>query len=200
MMGTENLSYAFYDQPDLVHEILDFMVEFFMRVTAKALRETEVDVLNFNEDLAYKSGPLLSPKAYTEFFLPRHKQIIAFLRQHGVKVIELDSDGNTEALIPLFLEAGVNVHWPLEAAAGMEPLKIRRKYGQSLALSGGIDKRELAKDRKAIEEEMRRKILPMLEGGGYIPSVDHTVPPDISLDNFRYYVELKQRIAEGRWP
>ncbi len=198
MMGTENLSYAFYDQPDLVHEILDFMVEFFMSVTTKALTEVEVDVFNFNEDLAYKSGPLLSPKIYTEFFLPRHKRIIAFLRQYGVKVIELDSDGNTEPLVPLFLEAGVNCHWPLEAAAGMDPLKIRRKYGNNLALSGGIDKRELAKGKKAIEEELRRKILPMLDSGGYIPTVDHTVPPDISLENFTYYLELKRRIAEGK--
>jgi uroporphyrinogen decarboxylase len=116
-----------------------------------------------------------------------------------VKVIELDSDGNTEALLPMLIEAGFNCHWPLESAANMDPVKIRKKYGTSLALMGGIDKRELAKGKKAIEEELRRKVLPMLETGGYIPTVDHTIPPDVSLENALYYFELKRAIAEGKW-
>jgi len=197
MFGTENLSYAFFDQASLIHEILDFMVEFFIKTTEKALKEVEVDAFIFNEDFAYKSGPLISPKIYREFFLPRHRKIIEFLRKHGVKVIELDSDGNTEDLIPLLIEAGINCHFPLEAAAGMDPVKIRKKYGKNLALMGGIDKRELAKDKKAIEKEVKRKILPMLKAGGYIPTVDHTVPPDVPLENFLYYLELKRKLVEG---
>lgn len=198
MLGTEGLSYAFYDQPMLIHEILDWMVEFFMQVTERALTEVEVDVCNVNEDFAFKTGPLLSPQALAEFFVPRYKRFFEFLRRHGVKVIELDSDGNTEALLPLLLECGINLHWPLESAAGMEPAKLRKKYGKALALSGGIDKRELSKDKKAVEVELRRKIMPMLETGGYIPTVDHTVPPDVPLGNFLYYLELKREIAEGR--
>jgi len=194
MLGTENLSYAFFDQPNLIHEILDFMVEFFMKTTEKALKEVEIDAFAFNEDFAYKTGPLISPKIYRKFFLPRHKKIIEFLHKYGVKVIELDSDGNTEVLIPLLIEAGINCHWPLEAAAGMDPVKIRQEYGRDLALIGGIDKRELAKDKKAIEREVRKKIWPMLETGGYIPIVDHTVPPDVPLENFLYYLELKEKL------
>lgn len=196
MMGTEGLSYAFYDQPSLVHEILDWMVEFFIGVTEKALYELEIDAFTFNEDFAFKNGPLISPKIYKEFFQPRHKAISEYLRKHGVKVIELDSDGNTEPLIPLMIEAGINCHWPLESAANMDPVKLRKEYGRDLAFMGGIDKRELAKDRKAIEEEMKRKVLPMLESGGYIPTVDHTIPPEVPLDNFLYYLELKWKIAE----
>lgn len=198
-MGTERLSYAFFDQPELIHEILDWMVEFFMEATERALKEVEVDAFTFNEDFAYKAGPLISPRIFREFFLPRYKAIIEFLRKHGVKVIELDSDGNTEVLIPLMIEAGIDCHWPLEAAAGMDPVKLRREYGRDLALMGGIDKRALAEGREAIEEEMRRKVLPLLETGGYIPTVDHTVPPDVPLENFLYYLELKRAIAEGRW-
>jgi uroporphyrinogen decarboxylase len=198
-MGTENLSYAFFDKPSLVHEMLDFFVDFFMRATKRALTEVEVDACIINEDFAYNAGPLISPKIYKEFFFPRHKAICEFLYSHGVKVIELDSDGNTEALLPMLIEAGFNCHWPLESAANMDPVKIRKKYGTSLALMGGIDKRELAKGKKAIEEELRRKVLPMLETGGYIPTVDHTIPPDVSLENALYYFELKRAIAEGKW-
>ncbi len=199
MMGTERLSYAFFDQPGLVHEILDWMVEFFMEATERALTEVEVDAFTFNEDFAYKGGPLISPKIFREFFLPRYKAIIEFLRKHGVKVIELDSDGNTEPLIPLMIEAGINCHWPLEAAAGMDPVRLRKKFGKDMAFMGGVDKRALAKGKEAIEEELRRKVLPIVEEGGYVPTVDHTVPPDVPLENFLYYLELKRKIAEGRW-
>ena len=130
MLGTEKLSLAFYDQPSLIHEILDWMVEFFMQVSERALIEVEVDVCNLNEDFAYKTGPLLSPKVLVEFFAPRYKRFFGFLRQHGVKVIEMDSDGNTEVLLPFLLDCGINYHWPLEAAAGMEPSKLRKKVRQ----------------------------------------------------------------------
>ena len=87
---------------------------------------------------------------------------------------------------------------PLEAAADMDPVKIRKEYGKDLAFSGGIDKRELAKDKKAIDEELKKKIVPLLETGGYIPTVDHTVPPEISFENFLYYLKLKKEIVEGK--
>lgn len=198
MMGTIRLSAAFHRTPALIHEILDFMVDFFIETTRKALREVEVDAFIFNEDFACKGGPLISPTIYSTFLQPRYERIIGYLRKHGVKVIELDSDGNTEALIPLFIETGIDAHWPLEAAAGMDPVNIRRKYGEKLALYGGIDKRELTKDKSSIEREVNKKISTMLElGGGYVPTVDHTLPPDIPLKNFLYYLELKRKIIEN---
>jgi len=199
MMGTERLSVAFYRMRSLIHEMLDFMVDFFIHSTEKALKEVEVDAFILNEDFAFKNGPLISPKIYREFFLPRHERIIRYLRKHGVKVIELDSDGNTEVLIPYFIEAGIDCHWPLEASANMDPVKIRKTYGEKLALYGGIDKKELARGKKAIRREVRKKIAPMMElGGGYIPTVDHTIPPDVPLENFLFYLKLKREIAEEK--
>ncbi len=197
MMGTTRLSVAFYRMPSLIHEMLDFMVDFLIKVTEEALESVEVDAFIFNEDFAYKNGPLISPDIFREFFLPRYLEIIKHLRMHGVKVVELDSDGNTEPLIPLMIEAGFDAHWPLEASADMVPVKIRKENGEKLALYGGIDKRALASDKKAVKKEVYSKILPMVElGGGYVPTVDHTIPPNIPLENFLYYLELKCEIAE----
>ena len=124
--------------------------------------------------------------------------MIDFLHRYGVDIITLDSDGEFEVLIPLFLEVGVTGIWPLEIAAGMDPVSLRKKYGKNLALSGGIDKRALAKDKKAIEQELMSKIPYLVEQGGYIPTIDHAVPPDISLKNFMYYLNLKNKLAEGK--
>jgi len=197
-MGTENLSLAFYDQPELIHEMMDFLADFIIDVTKRAVEEMDIDYFNFFEDLACKSGPLISPQIFREFMLPRYKRVIDFLNRHGIKIIWVDSDGNTEPLIPLFLEAGVTCHWPLEVASDMDALKIRKEYGRDLALCGSVDKRELAKDKKAIEKEVER-ILPLIEQGGYIPTVDHTVPPDVSYDNFMYYMEIKMKALQGEY-
>ncbi|MBM4046596.1 MAG: hypothetical protein FJ279_15905 [Planctomycetes bacterium] len=197
-MGTENLSVAFYDDPTLMHDILEFLADFFMRTVERAMAEVKFDYFNFFEDLAYKTGPLISPKIFREFMLPRYKRVIEFLRGHGCDLITVDSDGNLEALIPMLLEAGVTGIWPCEIAAGMDPVKLRKEYGQALALSGGIDKRLLARDKRTVEREVMGKLPWLIEQGGFIPTVDHTVPPDVSYQNFLYYLELKRKAAEGR--
>jgi uroporphyrinogen decarboxylase len=196
-MGTENLSVAFHDQPNLVHEMLDFIADFTIEALRRALEDVEIDYFNYFEDFAYKTGPLFSPAMFREFMLPRYQRVNEFLRRHGVEIITLDSDGNTEVLIPLLLEAGINGHGPLEVAADMDPRKLRREYGQDLALCGGIDKRALARGRTAIDGEVLSKVPDLLEEGGYIPTIDHTVPPDVSYADFLYYMELKQRCLDG---
>jgi len=196
-MGTENLSLAFHDQPALVHEMLDFIVDFSMAGFERALTGVDIDYFNYFEDFAYKTGPLFSPAAFREFFLPRYQRFNEFLRGHGVRIITLDSDGNIEVLLPLLIEAGITGIWPLEIAADMNPVRLRREYGHDLTLSGGIDKRELAKGRAAIDRELESKLPPLLADGGYIPHVDHTVQPDVSYDDFCYYMQRKRKLCEG---
>ena len=196
-MGTEATCLMFYDDPRLMHEMLDFIADFIIEAAARALQDVEVDYFNWFEDFAFKTGPLVSPPIFKEFLLPRYKRVNDHLRSHGVDIILLDSDGNCDVLIPLLLEAGINGIWPLEVAAGNDPRTLRKEYGHDLTLSGGIDKRALARDRKAIEDEVMAKIPPLMADGGYIPTIDHTVPPDVPYENFRYYLEVKMKAMEG---
>ena len=193
-MGTERACTLFYDAPVWAEEMLDFLTEYLIALAERALRDVQVDYFNYFEDFAFKTAPLIGPNIFRKFLLPRYRRINDFLRSHGVRHIWLDSDGNTEVLIPLFIEAGITCHWPLERAAEMDPLKIRKTYGHDLALAGGIDKRALARDRQAIEEELYSILPPLLEDGGYIPTLDHAVPPDVPYDNFLIYVELKRKL------
>ena len=198
LMGTEGLSYALFDQPNLVHDIMEHHADFLIEAARPVLEKTTVEYVCLNEDLSMKGGPLISPRAYKTFIFPRLKRVIDFYKSHGTRYFAIDTDGNPEALVPMFMDAGVDVLWPLERASDQDPVRLRKKFGKSLRLWAGVDKRELAKDRRAIDDHLRTMI-PLIEEGGFIPAVDHTVPPDVPLDNFLYYMERKQALLEGRF-
>jgi len=197
-MGTEKLSLAFYDQPELCDEMFEFIADFAIAVTTPILKEVDFDYFNFFEDMACKSGPLMSPASFRRFIYPHYRRAIDHLKKHGVRYVSLDSDGNTEPLIPIFLEMGVDAHWPFERAADMDPVRIKAQYGKQLRIWGGMDKREIAKGPKYIDAVMR-ELAPLIETGGFIPTLDHTFPPDISWQNFCYYMEQKGKLLEGRF-
>jgi len=74
---------------------------------------------------------------------------------------------------------------------------LRRKFGRSLRLWGGVDKRVLATDKAAIRTHLR-ELAPLIEEGGFIPTVDHTVPPDVSWDNLMHYFDAKRELLAGK--
>lgn len=197
-MGTENVCYAWYDEPELMHEMMQFIKEFTIEVATPVLDKVTPDYIFINEDMSMKNGPLLSPDTYKEFIYPHMRELVDFFKKKGVKYVVVDTDGNCEKLLPMLMDAGVDGIWPLERAAGMDPMDIRRKFGKSLRLWGGVDKRELAKDKKAIYEHLK-SLVPIVEDGGFIPTVDHLVPPDVSYENFLYYMAKKQELLEGRF-
>ena len=83
----------------------------------------------------------------------------------------------------------------MEVAAGMDVVALRKKFGKELLMVGGVDKREIAKGKDAIDAEVRR-IMPLLgEKGGYIPTIDHAIPPDISFGDFKYYRGLIEKYS-----
>lgn len=195
-MGTTGASYGWYDQPDLMHEMMEFVADFTMEVSRPILEKVAVDYMFINEDLAMKNGPLLSPKTYRTFIYPHMRRLVDFFKSYGVRYVVIDTDGNPEAIIPHFMDAGVEGLWPLERASDQDPQRLRQRFGRQLRLWGGVDKRELAKDCRAIDEHLRT-FIPLIEEGGFIPTVDHLVPPDVSLQNFLYYMERKKRLLEG---
>ena len=197
LIGTENLSFAFFDQPDLVHDVMEFHANFLIEAARPVLEKTSVEYVVLNEDLSGKGGPLISPKAYKTFIYPRLRRVIDYYKSHGVRYFAIDTDGNPEALVPLFMDAGVDILWPLERASDQDPVRLRKKFGRSLRLWGGVDKRVLAQDHAAIDAHLEA-LRPVVEEGGYIPTIDHTIPPDVSLDNFLYYMKRKQAVLEGK--
>ena len=197
-MGTEGISYAWYDMPDLMHEMMEFIADFTIEVAKPVLAEMDFEYVMIAEDMAMKSGPLLGPDTFRTFIYPHLKRLVEFLKGNGVRYVMVDTDGDPDALIPLLMDAGIDAIWPIERAAEhMDPIALRRRYGRDLRLYGGVDKRELAKGPAAIDAHLAT-LAPLVEDGGFIPTVDHTVPPDVSLADFTYYMRRKQDLLRGR--
>ena len=196
-MGTENLSYALYDDPELCDSMMEFNADFTIEMLRPVLNEIAVDYIFINEDMAMKSGPLLSPQHYKRYIFPHMRRLVDFIKSKGVPYVIVDTDGNSEPLISLLLEAGMDGIWPIERAAeSMDPVFLRAKYGRALRLWGAVDKRCIAAGGKTIDDHLR-KMIPLIEKGGFIPTVDHTVPPDISLEKFIYYMKQKSKLLRG---
>jgi uroporphyrinogen decarboxylase len=105
----------------------------------------------------------------------------------------VDSDGDVRLIIPLWLEAGVNGTYPLEVMAGNDAVELRKKYPRDLRMVGNIDKFALIEGKEAIDKELERKLPYLLKEGGYLPTVDHGIPPEIPFEHYKHYmVRLKE--------
>lgn len=196
-MGTENACTVFYDDPALAEEMIEFIVEFTIGLFDRVLREAQIDWYMWWEDFAFKTGPLVSPRIFKRFLLKPYRRMNDFVRSHGIETIFIDTDGDPRAVVPLLIESGINVLYPLEQCSeGMHPKCFREKYGQDLALWGGIDKRALAHGKREVEAELRSKLPGLVEQGGYIPQIDHLAPPDIPYENWLYYLERKREMLD----
>ena len=187
--GFEPLCILFIDDPDFIQEMIEFWTEFVSKTMERVLDAGVVDGLHISEDMAYKEKSMISPAMTREFLLPTWKRWAKESRQAGVQIVDEDSDGKIDELIPLWIEAGINVCDPIEVAAGNDINDFRAKFGRRMAFRQGVDKRCMAKGGKIIEAELRR-IEPVVRSGGFIPGCDHGVPHDISWPDFVRYSRL----------
>lgn len=185
LMGPEAILYAFYDNPNLVKDMISFLVEHYISIWGIVLEKIKVDYVQIWEDMCYRGGSLISPSMFREFILPAYKKLSNFLKDMDINILLVDCDGDITELIPLWIEGGVTGIWPFEVQAGMDIYKIRNNFPK-LQILGGINKKAIALGKKTIDNELK-KVKQVLYKGGYIPFIDHCVPPDISWGNFEYY-------------
>jgi uroporphyrinogen decarboxylase len=194
MMGVEELLVGFYDQDDLIHDMMDYLTNFWLAIYEETSKHIQIDHIHIWEDMSGKQGPLISPDMFHEFMTPNYKKIVAFAKSHNIPIVSVDTDGNMDVMMRLLSEAGINLVMPFEVQAGCDVIKIKAEYPH-VCLFGGIDKRALAIDKKAIDAELDR-VEPLLHQSAYMPALDHLVHPEISLENFSYFVtQIKKRLG-----
>ncbi len=193
LLGDEECLYMFYDDPELIHDMMGHLTDLFLTVFAEVVREVRVDVIHIWEDMCGKQGPLISPEHWREFMGPCYRRIKAFSVEHDIPVLSVDTDGKPDDIVDPMMETGVNYLWPMEVAAGTDVNDYRARWPE-LALMGGIDKRALAQGPDAIDAELDR-IWPAVESGRYVPDLDHLIPDDVSWSNYKHYaLALHERV------
>lgn len=153
------------------------------------------DGLWFNEDLGYKEKPFISPGMYNELILPYHRKIFDYVHSQSIPIV-VHSCGYMEPLLPGLIEAGMDCLQVMEIKAGMDPLRIKRQYGDRLALCGGMDARNLiANDTQAIRQELAAKIPVLKRGGGYILHSDHSITNEVAYETYRFFLKEGLRLG-----
>lgn len=191
LIGPDRVLLMFCEAPDLIHDCMRAWFDLADAVIARHQQYVTIDELFLAEDICYNNGCLISPDMMREFLLPYYAQLIANVRARQLDpgrhlYIQIDTDGHAPATIPIYREIGMDVMSPFEVASGCDVVEVGRRY-PDLVILGGIDKRVLAAGPEAIDRHVER-ILPVMRArGGYIPTCDHGVPEEVTLENYRHY-------------
>ncbi|MBN2308183.1 MAG: hypothetical protein JXR94_04385 [Candidatus Hydrogenedentes bacterium] len=184
--GMEGLCMMMLEDPGLVRDMARFWMEFCSQTMAPILERVAPDMLHFSEDMCFKEHPMIGPDMCDEFCGPCYRRWHEEATAAGTPLFSVDSDGRIDSLIPVWIDCGINCVDPIEVAAGNDINAMRAAFGRNVSFRGGVDKRAIAAGGPVLKAELDR-IRPVVEDGGYIPSCDHGVPPDISWQNFQEY-------------
>lgn len=191
IIGSENLLMAIAEEPDWVAEMFMTAANLVIE-TASAMMDGgyQFDGAFLYDDMGYRNGTLFSPTAYRTIAKPAHAKVFQFFHDRNMPVI-LHSCGCVAEFVPDLIDAGLDCLQPLEVKAGMDLVELKGKYGDKLAFMGGIDVRKMADpDPSVIEREMETKILCAKQGGGYIYHSDHSVPDNVSFQQYCHVIDL----------
>jgi len=195
MMGIQGISYLLVDDEELYDEMVATVADLCFTVTEKILMSgVGFDFAHFWEDIAFKTGPLISPAVFEEKIGPGYKRIADLVNQHGINLVSVDCDGKIDDLIPGWFENGVNTMFPIEVGtweAQIQPW--RERFGRELRGVGGMNKHVFAEDYDAVDKELER-LKPLVDLGGFIPCPDHRIPPTAKWENVQYYCEKMRSV------
>ncbi len=192
LLGIERHLYAFYDQPDLIHKINADLADWILEMVDNITAICTPDFMTFAEDLSYNHGPMLSGELFNEFIRPYYGRVVPRLRELGIIPI-VDSDGDMTEPACWFENAGIDGILPLERQSGVDIVDLRRRHPE-LKFIGHFNKMVMSKGEPEVRREFER-LLPAAKKGGFLPACDHQVPPGVSYDNYRIYLELFREYA-----
>ena len=192
-MGMERFLSAFYEEPDLMHDMFSHWSDFTLDNIRPVLEVVRPDVVLFTEDLAGKNGPMVSPSIYEEFWYPHQDVIISKLRDCNVPLICQWTAGQFECLLPGMMGHGFNCTWPLEVMAEMDAPALRKRFGRGLHMGGNIAKEAVIAGPDATDDEIKR-LMPLIREGGFLPTLDDMASPDMPFAHYRYMIERLQEI------
>ena len=203
LLGPANVSYALYDDPDLIQEIIDWQLDKVRTYVFPLIERLRPEVVCMGEDLCYNHGMLLSPRQFDRFCGAYYREVCSFARAHGVDLVAVDSDGNIMEYVGLARSYGVNGFFPCEVKAGNDLFVLRERY-PDIILFGWLEKECVNEGNEGmIRSEIMSKVPPLLAKRGYFPNGDHGIQPLITFENMCRFMTLLHEVTgnpEGEFP
>lgn len=188
LFGTAPAAMLMSDEPSTVHDILRHHRQRAFAMAERLMRDAPPDVIGIGEDYCYRSGCFVSPAMFREFFAPHYREIVDFAKQYGVDTVIVDSDGFVEGVVPLLEEAGVRGLQAFEPRAGNDVVRVRRCHPR-FVIWGGLDKFVMDQDDAAVvDAEVEGKAAVLLPLGGYLPGIDHGLPPTALYRTYAHFI------------
>ena len=193
MLTFEGVIYATFDYPDMVEDMVETCCQLVEQSLDRLLPHFDFDYAAGWEDICFKNGPIITMDLFEQVVMPRYKRIGKKLKAAGIDLWYTDCDGDVRPLIPGFLDAGINCLFPFEVNCCTHAGELLDQYDGQLRIMGGVNKLEMIKGKAAIKAYME-SLAPYVERGGYIPFCDHRCPPDVTPENYLYYLDLKRQM------
>lgn len=194
MCGTENILIALLEEPewcvDMFNTLLDLHIVLYEMILNEGYR---FDSVWWWDDMGYKNNQFFSLSTYRDLLRPVHQKAIDWAHSKGMKA-QLHSCGDIHPFVPDLVSIGLDALNPLEVKAGMDPVALKQQFGKDLVFHGGVNA-VLWDDIPALQQELRRLIPQMKQGGGYICATDHSIPNTVSLSDFRDTIALIKKLG-----
>jgi len=171
--------------------------DFMLKIAMKQLETDGIEGMVIWGDVAYKNGMMFSPAVWKEIFYPVLKKMCNEIKKYDIPIV-YHGCGNSEAIFEDLIEAGIDAYHPMEVKAGMDVVKFKEKYKDKCAYLGNIDAENvLPGNLDALKEDLLHRLKAAV-GGGYMPGSDHSVPGNISAENYDYFIRLIKKF--GKYP
>lgn len=193
-LGDENFLPALMLEPEWIKDFCKVYTDFFIRHYQLLFDKIGLpDGFFLYEDFGYSNGLFCSPDCLRELIMPYEKQFVNFLKDHKLPVL-LHTCGNINKAMPLIIDAGFDCLQPMEAKAGMNVVALAKTYGSKISYMGNIDVTVLnTNDRALIKDEIVTKMNALKQMRiPYVFHSDHSIPPTVKLDTYKYMLELYQ--------
>ncbi len=190
--------YLTRDDPAFVRELLQIQGEFAAGLVDRILDQIDVDAVIFSEPIGGNHGSLISPSMYRSLVLPSYQPLFDVVERYQVETVIMRSYANIRILLPALVEAGINCLWACESdSVAMDFVDIRREYGRSLRLIGGIDTDWLHESDQVLRANLERVVPPLLAGGGYVPLADGRVREAVPFAKYQAYRLALQQVVQN---
>ena len=194
--GFENTLMDMICEPNMMEDMFDLYTDTALGALDYALElGMQVDAVWLVEDLGSTRAPLFSPDLYRRLLKPRHARIMDFAHAHGLKVV-MHSCGEVSAFIPDLIDVGLDVLEALQANTTLHVARLKAQYGSRLSFMGNISVQKMAEGGSAIRREMEEKIIPAMQGGGYIYHSVHSIPPEVTYDKYCDVMRILDEIGK----